>query len=161
AAPQQPGPAQLRQMADSQAAPLIEKLKASPNEPGLLTGIGNIYYDAQQYPVAIDYYERALKVNPSNVSVRTDLGTAYWYTGKADAALAEFDKALGYAPTNPNTLFNRGLVRWKAKGNIDGALADWQKLLAANPNYDGNAQVRQYMEQARQQAASGQAPKTK
>jgi len=45
----QPTPDQLKQMADAQAAPLIEKLKADPNNPELLAGIGNYYYDAQQY----------------------------------------------------------------------------------------------------------------
>jgi hypothetical protein len=41
-------------MADTQAAPLLEKLKADPANPGLLESIGNVYYDAQQFPTAID-----------------------------------------------------------------------------------------------------------
>ena len=38
-------------------------------------------------------------------------------------------------PNNPNTLFNLGLVKWKGKTDVAGAVADWEKLLAANPNY--------------------------
>ena len=85
-------------MADAQAAPLLDKLKADPKNPDLLAGIGNIYYDAQQYPIAVDYYARALKARPSDAAVRTDMGTAYWYMGNADSAIAEFNKALTYAP---------------------------------------------------------------
>src|SRR5271157_3603407 len=48
-------PAQMQKIADTQAGPLIEKLKADPNNAGLLENIGNIYYDAQQFPTAIDY----------------------------------------------------------------------------------------------------------
>jgi len=70
-AQQPPTPAQMQKMADSQAAPLIEKLKADPANAGLLASIGNIYYDTQQYPAAIDYYQRALKVEPANAGVRT------------------------------------------------------------------------------------------
>ena len=145
-----PTPAQLAAMADTQAAPLIEKLKTTPNDADLLASIGNIYYDAQQYPMAIDYYGRALKVKPSDVGVRTDRGTAYWYTGNADAALDEFDKALSYVPNNANTLFNRGLVRWQGKKDGKGALADWEKLLATSPNYEGKAKVLEMMNEVKQ-----------
>jgi len=141
----QQNPAQFKQMADSQAAPLVAKLKANPADVDTLVAVGNIYYDAQQYPTAIDYYTRALKSHPSDASVRTDMGTAYWYTGNADQAIAEFNKALTYAPTNPNTLFNLGLVKWQAKHDGTGAIADWQKLLAANPNYEQKKKVLQML----------------
>ncbi len=139
----------MKALADSQAAPLLEQLKASPADPALLANIGNVYYDAQQYPAAIDYYGRSLQSAPANVSVRTDLGTAYWYSGNADAAIAEFNKALTYEPTNPNTLFNRGLVKWKGKSDAAGAAADWQKLLAANPDYEGKENVEKLLADAK------------
>src|ERR1700687_3186518 len=44
---QAPTPAQMQKMADTQAGPLIEKLKADQNNAELLQNIGNIYYDAQ------------------------------------------------------------------------------------------------------------------
>jgi tetratricopeptide (TPR) repeat protein len=140
-----PSAARLKEMADQQAAPLVEKLEADPKNPDLLTGIGNLYYDAQQYPIAVDYYGRVLEVKPADAAVRTDMGTAYWYMGNADQALAEFNKALGYAPNNPNTLFNRGLVRWKGKKDGPGATADWQKLLAVDPNYAEKDQINQML----------------
>lgn len=152
-APQAPSPAQLKQMADAQAAPLIDKLKSDPNNPDSLTSIGNIYYDAQQYPVAIDYYGRALKARPSDASVRTDMATAYWYMGNADEALAEFNKALTYAPNNPNTLFNRGLVRWQGKKDGAGAVADWEKLLATDPSYTAKDKVEQMIADVKKQEA--------
>jgi tetratricopeptide (TPR) repeat protein len=148
-----PSPAQLKQMADAQAAPLLEKLKADPENPDALVNIGNLYYDAQQYSDAVTYYAHALRIRPSDAAVRTDMATAYWYMGNADTAIAEFDKALAYAPTNPNTLFNRGLVRWKGKHDAAGAIADWQKLLATDPNYAQKGQVEQLMNEARQASA--------
>jgi len=130
-------------MADAQAAPLLDKLRADPDNPALLTTIGNLYYDAQQYPTAVDYYGRVLKSKPSDAAVRTDMATAYWYMGNADGAIAEFDKALSYEPNNSNTLFNRGLVKWQGKKDGPGALADWNKLLAVNPNYEAKDKVEQ------------------
>jgi len=146
---QTPTPAQMQQMADTQAGPLLEKLKANPTNAGLLESIGNVYYDAQQFPTAIDFYQRALKVEPANTGVRTDMATAYWYTGNADAAIAEFQKSLSYEPNKANTLFNLGIVEWQGKMDIDKAVATWQKLLDTNPNYEGKDKVLELMAQAK------------
>ena len=149
AGPQTPTPAEMQRMADTQAGPLIEKLKADPTNAGLLANIGNVYYDAQQYPTAIDYYQRALKTEPTNTGVRTDMATAYWYTGNADVAIAEFQKSLSYEPNKANTLFNLGIVEWQGKMDIDKAVATWQKLLDTNPNYEGKDKVLELMAQAK------------
>jgi cytochrome c-type biogenesis protein CcmH/NrfG len=146
---QPPTPAQMQKMADTQAGPLIEKLKADPTNVGLLENIGNIYYDAHQFPTAVDYYQRALKVEPANTNVRTDMATAYWYTGNADAAIAEFQKSLSYEPNKANTLFNLGFVEWQGKMDIDKAIASWQKLLDTNPNYEGKNKVLEMIAQAK------------
>lgn len=132
-------------MVDAQAAPLLDQLKSNPDSPDLLTSLGNFYYDAKQYPLAVGYYGHALKGRPSDAAVRTDMGTAYWYMGNADRAIAELNKALTYAPNNANTLFNLGMVKWQGKGDRAGALADWKKLLATNPSYEGKDKVEQMM----------------
>jgi cytochrome c-type biogenesis protein CcmH/NrfG len=148
-AAQAPTPAQMQKMADTQAAPLLDKLKADPNNAALLANIGNVYYDTQLYPAAIDYYQRVLKIQPANAGVRTDMATAYWYNGDADSAIVEFQKSLSYEPNKPNTLFNLGIVEWQGKMDIDKAVATWQKLLDTNPNYEGKEKVVELMAQAK------------
>ena len=147
-----PSPTQMKQMADTQAAPLLEKLKVDGNNAGLLAEIGNVYYDTQQYPTAIDYYDRALKITPENASVRTDLGTAKWYLGDSDGAIAEFNRALQYEPDKANALFNLGIVKWQGKMDVDGAVAAWKRLLATNPTYEGKDKVEQLIAQAKKHA---------
>jgi len=149
---QNPTPAQLQKMAETEAGPLLEKLKTDPNNAELLANLGNIYYDAQQFPAAIDYYQRALNITPSNTNVRTDMATAYWYTGNADTAIAEFQKSLSYEPNKANTLFNLGFVEWQGKMDVDKAVAAWQKLLDTNPNYEGKDRVLEMITQAKKHA---------
>ncbi|HVO59859.1 MAG TPA: tetratricopeptide repeat protein [Terriglobales bacterium] len=144
----QPTPEQMRKMADTQAAPLLEQLKSNANDPQLLGKIGNIYYDVQDYATAISYYLRALNIQPADADVRTDLATAYWYTGNPDSAIQEFNKALSYAPNKANTLFNLGVVQWQGKMDIKSAVATWQKLLATNPNYENKDRVKQLIAEA-------------
>jgi tetratricopeptide (TPR) repeat protein len=90
-------------------------------------------------------------VKPDDASVRTDMATGYWYLGDADRAIEEFNRALSYSPNNPNTLFNLGLVKWQGKKDAAGALADWQQLLADNPNYQAKDQVNQMIAQVKGQ----------
>jgi tetratricopeptide (TPR) repeat protein len=148
-----PSPDQLKTMADNQAAPLLAKLNADPKNLDLLTSVGNLYYDARQYPVAVNYYGRALATKPSDAAVRTDMATAYWYLGDADKAIAEFNTALKYAPSNPNTLFNLGMVKWQGKHDSAGAIADWKRLLATNPDYAARDQVEKMLSDVEKQAA--------
>lgn len=148
-----PAPATGQAKPDAAAAPLLAKLQADPNNPDLLISIGNLYYDAQQYPAAVEYYGRALAIRPSDADVRTDMGTAYWYMGNADRALAEFNQALVSRPDNANTLFNRGLVTLQGKNDAAAAIADWKRLLAANPDYPQRQQVEQMIAQAENESA--------
>ena len=148
AAPAMPSPAELKQAADSQAAPLLEQLKTDSSNGALLAQLGNIYYDAKQYPTAIEYYERCLKLQPNDASVQTDLGTAYWYKGDPDTAIAQFNKALSVEPTKADTLFNLGIVKWQGKKDAQGAVAAWQKLLDTNPDYPNKESVLQLIAQA-------------
>ena len=145
----QPTPEQFRHMADKQAAPLLDALQRDQANPELLAKVGNVYYDAQQYPVAIDYYQRALKAKPADASVRTDMATAYWYTGNADTAISEFNRALADEPNKPNALFNLGVVQWQGKMDTSAALSTWQRLLDTNPNYEGKSKVLELMAQVK------------
>jgi tetratricopeptide (TPR) repeat protein len=141
----------LREIADTQAASLLAKLSADPSNPDTLASIANLYYDAQQYPVAVDYYNRSLQSRPSDASVRTDMATAYWYMGNAEEAIAQFNQALVFAPTNPNTLFNLGLVKWQGKHDGPAAIALWKKLLESNPNYEQKDKVLQMLSDVEKQ----------
>ncbi|HUK42942.1 MAG TPA: tetratricopeptide repeat protein [Candidatus Bathyarchaeia archaeon] len=136
------------------AETFLTQLKQNPNDFETLAKVGNLYYDGQAYPQAIEYYEKALLVQPGNADVRTDLGTAYWYTGDADKAIANFNKALAVRPTHPGTLFNLGIVEWQGKNDPKAAVKVWEKLLASNPDYPQKDQVQSLIERAKMHGAS-------
>ena len=137
------------------AEPLLAQLKTNPKDFDTIVKLGNLYYDGQAYPQAIEYYEKALALQPDNTDVRTDLGTAYWYTGNADKAIASFEKVLAIRPNNAPTLFNLGIVRWQGKKDPKGAIVAWEKLLQTNPDYPQKDQVQMLIERAKMHGASG------
>jgi cytochrome c-type biogenesis protein CcmH/NrfG len=156
----QPTPEQLKHMADQQAGSILAQLKNSPNDPKLLAEAGNVYYDAQQYPTAIEYYDRALRVEPKNANIRTDMGTAYFYLGDADRAIQEFQTALKDDPKHGQTLFNMGMVQWQGKGDAPAAVATWERLLKTVPDYPERARVEEMLAKAKQHSSIKPGTKT-
>lgn len=136
------------------AEPLLAKLKTNPKDVEALRQLGNVYYDGQAYPQAIQYYTKALEIDPKNPDVITDLGTAYWYTGDADKAIDDFNKSLAIRPNHPGTMFNLGIVKWQGKKDPAGAVLVWEQLLKTNPNYDQKDQVQMLIERAKMHGAS-------
>ena len=140
----------MKAMLDKVTAPLLQALKENPNDLASTVNLGNLYYDAQQYPLAIQYYRQALRIQPDNADVITDLGTAYWYMGDADQALAQFKRSLQLRPNHAATLLNMGVVEWQGKMNPGAAVTAWEQLLKTNPNYPERRQIEDFIAKAKQ-----------
>ena len=96
--------------------------------------LGNLYFDAERYDLAISWYEAALKLNPKDVNASTDLAVAYYSSNQIDRALAQFDVSLKIDPSHTKTLLNQGIVRAFGKQDLEGATQSWERLIAMAPN---------------------------
>ena len=123
----------MRQMADKQAAPLLDKLKSDPNNTALLVQVGAIYHTTHQFKEATAYYNKAVEIDPKNVAFRTKLASSLYRSGDVDGAIAQLNQALGYDPKDANALFDLGMIRLQGKQDGKGAVAAWQQLLKSNP----------------------------
>jgi cytochrome c-type biogenesis protein CcmH/NrfG len=132
---------QQQQQAAAQATPLDpDRVKALETAAGQnaqdlqsRVQLGNMYFDAEQYPQAIKWYEQALALSPADTNVSTDLGVAYYYTNQPDRALAQFDKSLAVDPKHIKTLLNVGIVKAFGKQDFAGAANAWQKVVDLAP----------------------------
>ncbi|HKS75984.1 MAG TPA: tetratricopeptide repeat protein [Terriglobales bacterium] len=142
AAPAEPSPhpmpsmEQMKAMGDKQAAPLLAKLKADPNNAELLAQVGNIYKATHQFQEAENYYQKSVKADPRNSTVRGDLAACLYYTGDIDGAIAQLQESLKNNPKDANSLFNLGVMKWQGKKDAPGAVAAWQRLLKSNPDLE-------------------------
>lgn len=96
--------------------------------------LGNLFFDSEQYPQAISWYEQAFALDPANPNVSTDLGVAYYYTNQPDRALAQFEKSLVADPRHTKTLLNVGIVRAFGKNDLPGAAKAWEEVVALSPD---------------------------
>ncbi|MFM8535916.1 MAG: tetratricopeptide repeat protein [Acidimicrobiia bacterium] len=139
----QVAPAQQQQQAAApQAVPidparvkaLEETAGKDPKDVQTRVQLGNMFFDGEQYPQAITWYEQALALNPADTNVSTDLGVAYYYTNQADRALAQFDQSLKNDPKHVKTLLNVGIVRAFGKQDLAGAGQAWQTVVDLSPD---------------------------
>jgi cytochrome c-type biogenesis protein CcmH/NrfG len=153
---QMPSLDQMKQMADTKAAPLLEKLKSDPNNSDLLFQVGNLYKATHQFKDAASYYDKALQVAPKNVAIRTELASCLYYNGDVDGAISQLQQSLHYDPKDANSLFNLGMIKWKGKQDSKGAVEAWQRLLKTNPQLsaDRKATVQKLMADAQMQGKS-------
>jgi cytochrome c-type biogenesis protein CcmH/NrfG len=128
-----PSMGDMKQMADKQAAPLLEKLKNDPNNVTLLVQVGGIYHITRQYADAAGWYQKAVAIDPQNVPIRTKLAISLYRAGDPDGAIEELNQGLVIDPKDVNSLFNLGMIKLQGKGDAQGALAAWQLLLKSNP----------------------------
>ncbi len=137
----------MKQMADTQAAPLFEKLKTDPNNATLLSQVGAIYHTTHQFQQAAGYYQKAVQADPKNVALRTKLASSLYRSGDPDGAIKQLNQALRYDPNDANALFDLGMIKLHGKQDGKGALAAWQQLLKSNPQLsaDRKATVQQMM----------------
>jgi tetratricopeptide (TPR) repeat protein len=120
---------------DPQRVRLLESsAQSAPSDATPRIELGNMYFDAEQYPQAIRWYQEALRLDAKNVNVSTDLGVAYYYASQPDQALAQFDRSLDIDPNHTKTLLNQGIVRAFGKQDLPGASQSWERVLKISPD---------------------------
>jgi tetratricopeptide (TPR) repeat protein len=136
-------PAVQKGLADLQAA-----VARDPKNADLLVHLGNAAYDAGDWRLAVDSYERAVARKGDDPNVLTDLGVSYRNLGDPDKAIARFDRALKAAPGHWQALYNKAVVLGIDKGETKKAKELVAKLKASGQNAAGVEQLEKSIDQA-------------
>jgi tetratricopeptide (TPR) repeat protein len=116
--------------------PSISQIEAAiqrdPGNPKLHVTLGLAYWDRNDYPHALEAFQRAVKVGPNSAEAHNWLGVALM--GKADlpGAIAEFKKAIALDPKFTRAFTNLGSALAKS-GDLDVAVEAFKKALALAP----------------------------
>ena len=114
----------------------LEQLAAEhPEKPEYFTQLGNLYYDNGEYEKAVAHYLESLKLSPEDPHVETDLATCYHYLGRHEEALEILNRVIQYRPDFSQARFNKGVVLVDGLKDRQGAIATWEELLRAIPDY--------------------------
>lgn len=92
-------------------AELQQSVDRDPENPELLTRLGNVYYDREDWDRAIASYEKARRKAPKDPNLLSDLGAAHRNRGEFDLAVAFFKKARESDADHWQSLLNQVLVQ--------------------------------------------------
>ncbi len=126
-----------------------EEAGRNPRDPEPRLRLANYLYDQQQWPKAIEWYQKALDLDPKNINAHTDLGTAYYNVGRGQDALREYRKSLEIDPKHEPTMFNMIVVNLHGTGDLAAAQRSWEQLNKLNPAYPGLDRIKQALDGAR------------
>ncbi len=119
-------------------------LELEPNDLVALRGTGNMYYDFEEYPRALEYYAQYLDHKPDDPSVRTDMATMYLYSGDSARALDEYQKVISDHPDFFQARFNMGIAYHQQGRNVE-AKASLSQARALTDDPDIQARVDQVL----------------
>ena len=122
--------------------------------------LGNLYFDAERWPDAINWYTEALKLTPDDVDASTDLGVSLYYANQPDKALAQFDHSLKLNPKHGKTLLNVGIVKAFGKQDLAGAQEAWRQVIELAPNTTEAEAAKRAIEAMSSAHSAGGVPRT-
>jgi tetratricopeptide (TPR) repeat protein len=107
----------------------------------LLSTIGDVYRDLNDYVKAVQFHQLASERLPTDVDALIGLGYAQWNWGSPADADATFTKALGWNRNKGQALAGRGQVRVELREYPD-ALADLDRALTLSLPLDSEIDAR-------------------
>ena len=134
---------------DLDAAPPAQALAGlTPPQSALMSG--NWYFDHQNWPRAIESYQKAITGGIDNPNVRTDLGSSYRFMKQPKQAMEQYQIAQKQDPNHENSLFNQGGLYAFSLGQTAKGIEVWKTYLKKFPNGESAAAARQLLQQAEQ-----------
>jgi tetratricopeptide (TPR) repeat protein len=131
-----------QERADSAITAAIE---IAPKLADLYVDRSMVLAQAQNYWEAIDDLNKALELQPGYGIALAFRAAAYRYVDSLDLALDDAEQAVRVAPDLPEGWLERGIIR-RLKGNVNGARADWLRVLVLDPDGDAGDTARANIE---------------
>lgn len=122
-------------LTDPNAQIPMERMENLPDDPEQLAILGDKYFEAGKYDMAIQVYEKALKLKPDDVDTYNDMGLALHYLGRSDSALEILKKGTQVMPSYQRIWLSFGFVLLST-GKNEEAKKVLKKAAELNPATD-------------------------
>lgn len=152
------------QSGDARRAALERQVQDHPDDPTAHLVYARYLLEVQDWTEAVKQYLAAAKLDPKNPEANAYAGWMLFNVAQSpnadpntageliDGAVARLDAAVAASADYADAYFFRGMVQFRGKNNPKAAIPDFERFLALVPNGPLNEQVKQILDQARQQA---------
>lgn len=126
--------AMQRQYIEKAEQDFTKAIQLQSNRVDVYEGMGNVHGMKGNRNEAIKMYNKAIELDPQRSSSYVNRGVTYEISGNYQEALKDFSKAIELE-TKPVHFLYRGMLRQKS-GDMEGAKADYRRVLQIAPNND-------------------------
>ena len=113
---------------------IINLLSKTPDNIHLLTSLGIIYFNLNEYEKSAECYKKIIELNSKNAEAQYSLGVCYQNLDNNDLALKQYKKAIELNPGYIDAFNNLGLLYSSLK-NYDEAEKCFNNALKYNSKY--------------------------
>jgi Flp pilus assembly protein TadD len=92
------GQAQVSKSAPASVSQIEDEIKQHPDSPKLYVALGLAYWDRNDYPHALEAFQRAVNWGPNSAEAQNWLGVATLENGDVPGAITDFRKAVSLDP---------------------------------------------------------------
>jgi tetratricopeptide (TPR) repeat protein len=93
-----------------QVAEIEGLLASAPNDAGLMAALGNVYFDANRWQDAREWYEKSLQISSGDPNVLTDLAVVYRNLGQPQRSIELLDQAIAIRSDHWQAWYNKIVV---------------------------------------------------
>ena len=124
----------------------MAKLQANPNDIDALQDLANLYYAVGDYPTATTWLDKILTIDPKNIAALLGYGAAAYNQDDNATAEAKWKAVVAIDPKNIEAHYDLGFLYFsQTPANIPGVKAEWNAVLALNPDADLKSYIQAHL----------------
>ena len=122
---------------EAQLAALMQKISADPKDTASLRSIGDLYYDAGDYPTAAAWMEKVIAIDPNDTDARLALGAAMYNQSRDADAEKQWRQVIAVDPKNALAYYDLGFLYLSQNPpDIAKVKTEWAKVIEIDPTSD-------------------------
>lgn len=151
-APEASGQAQVD---TAQVGELMQNIQSDPTDVASLQALGDLYFQAGDYPTAAEWEAKVLAIEPKNLTALLGLGAATFNQGNAIDAEKQWRAVLEIDPYNLEAHYDLGFMYFSQNPpDIERTTAEWNSVIEIAPDSDIARTVATHLETLETWAAS-------